>query len=154
MGRKTIFYAGQCHRRVVSAEDRVRCTFRFRGMFLLSRRRLHRNCWLRLHSQPRQLASIAPRVINDSDSQRIRATERRMGFLTIRSLTLTRNRSDPVRVARLHNEQKLVAAAKCGDTAAFDQLFQAIAKRTFQIVYRMTRNREAAEGLRPSIQGR
>jgi hypothetical protein len=34
MGRKTIFYGGQCHRRVVSAEHFVRCTFPFRGMFL------------------------------------------------------------------------------------------------------------------------
>jgi len=68
-----------------------------------------------------------------------------MGVLTIRSLTLTGNRSDPVRIARLHNEQQLVAAAKCGDAAAFDQLFQPIAKRTFQIVYRITRNREDAE---------
>src|SRR5260370_15589797 len=68
-----------------------------------------------------------------------------MGVLTIRSLTLTGNRSDPVRIARLHNEQKLVAAAKCGDAAAFDQLFQPIGKRTFQIVYRITRNREDAE---------
>ncbi len=30
MGRKPIFYAGQCHRRVVSAEHFVRCTFPFR----------------------------------------------------------------------------------------------------------------------------
>ena len=65
-----------------------------------------------------------------------------MGVLTIRSLTL---KSGPVRIARLHNEQKLVAAAKCGDAAAFDALFQPIAKRTFQIVYRITRNREDAE---------
>jgi RNA polymerase sigma-70 factor (ECF subfamily) len=68
-----------------------------------------------------------------------------MGVLTIRSQTLTGIRSDPVRIARLHNEQKLVAAAKCGDAAAFDQLFQPIGKRTFQIVYRITRNREDAE---------
>jgi len=68
-----------------------------------------------------------------------------MGVLTIRSLTLTGNGSDPVRIARLHNEQKLVAAAKCGDAAAFDALFQPIAKRTFQIVYRITRNQEDAE---------
>ncbi len=145
MVRQIIFYAGQRHRRVVSAEHCVRCTFPFRGMFLLSRRRLRRNSWLRLHTPPRQLAPIAPWVINDSDSPPIRATEHRMGVLTIRSLTLTGNRSDPVRIARLHNEQQLVAAAKCGDAAAFDQLFQPIAKRTFQIVYRITRNREDAE---------
>jgi RNA polymerase sigma factor (sigma-70 family) len=58
---------------------------------------------------------------------------------------LTGNKSDPVPSARLHNEQKLVAAAKCGDAAAFDELFQPVAKRTFQIVYRITRNREDAE---------
>jgi RNA polymerase sigma-70 factor (ECF subfamily) len=68
-----------------------------------------------------------------------------MAVLTISSLALTGNKSDPVPSARLHNEQKLVAAAKCGDAAAFDELFQPVAKRTFQIVCRITRNREDAE---------
>jgi Sigma-70 region 2 len=39
----------------------------------------------------------------------------------------------------------LLAAAKCGDRAAFDELFQPLAKRTLQIVYRITRNREDAQ---------
>jgi hypothetical protein len=37
MGRKPIVYAGQCHRRVVSAEHFVRCTFPLRGMLLSPR---------------------------------------------------------------------------------------------------------------------
>src|SRR5258707_9623838 len=68
-----------------------------------------------------------------------------MAALTISSLTLTGHKSDLVHSAGLHGEQELLAAAKCGDAAAFDQLFQPIAKRTFQIVYRITRNREDAE---------
>lgn len=68
-----------------------------------------------------------------------------MGVLTISPLTFTGEKSDFVRNARSHGEQKLLAAAKCGDRAAFDELFQPLAKRTFQIVYRITRNREDAE---------
>lgn len=68
-----------------------------------------------------------------------------MGVLTINPLAFTGEKSDFVRNARSHGEQKLLAAAKCGDRAAFDELFQPLAKRTFQIVYRITRNREDAE---------
>jgi RNA polymerase sigma-70 factor (ECF subfamily) len=68
-----------------------------------------------------------------------------MAVFTISSLTLTGNKSDFVRGARSHGEQKLLAAAKCGDRAALDELFQPLAKRTFQIAYRITRNREDAE---------
>ena len=68
-----------------------------------------------------------------------------MAVFTISSLTLTGNKSDFVRGARSHGEQKLLATAKCGDRAAFDELFQPLVKRTFQIVYRITRHREDAE---------
>jgi hypothetical protein len=102
MGRKPIFYAGQCHRRVVSAEHFVRCTFPLRGMLLLSRRRLRRNWWLRLHTPPRQLAPIALGGYQRLAQLPIRAREPRMGVLTISALTLTGNRSDPIRIARLH----------------------------------------------------
>src|SRR5258708_11648272 len=68
-----------------------------------------------------------------------------MAALTISSLTLTGHKSDLVHSAGLHGEQELLAAAKCGDAAAFNELFQPIAKRTFQIVYRITRNQEDAE---------
>ncbi len=68
-----------------------------------------------------------------------------MAVLTISSLTLSGSKSDFARRARSHREQTLLAAAKCGNRAAFDELFQPLAKRTFQIVYRITRNREDAE---------
>src|SRR6267143_5405186 len=68
-----------------------------------------------------------------------------MEALTISSLTLTGHKSDLVHSAGLHGEQELLAAAKCGDAAAFNELFQPIAKRTFQIVDRITKNREDAE---------
>ncbi len=68
-----------------------------------------------------------------------------MAALTISSLALTGHKSDLVHSAGLHGEQELLAAAKCGDAAAFNELFQPIAKRTFQIVYRITKNREDAE---------
>src|SRR6267378_241858 len=68
-----------------------------------------------------------------------------MAALTISSLTLTGHKSDLVHSAGLHGEQELLAAAKCGDAAAFNELFQPIAKRTFQIVDRITKNREDAE---------
>ena len=68
-----------------------------------------------------------------------------MAALTISSLTLTGHKSDLVHSARLQSEQELLAAAKCGDAAAFNELFQPIAKRTFQIVCRITKNREDAE---------
>src|SRR5258707_12356218 len=67
-----------------------------------------------------------------------------MAALTISSLTLTGHKSDLVHSAGLHGEQELLAAAKCGDAAAFNELFQPIAKRTFQIVDRITKNREDA----------
>jgi RNA polymerase sigma factor (sigma-70 family) len=73
------------------------------------------------------------------------AKEHPMAVLTIRSLTLSANKSDFARRARSHREQKLLEAAKRGDRAGFDELFQPLAKRTFQIVYRITRNREDAE---------
>jgi hypothetical protein len=79
MARKLIFYAGQCHRRVVSAEQFVRCTFPFRGVFLLSRRRLRRNWRLRLHTPSRQLAPIAPGSYQRLAQLPIRAREHRMG---------------------------------------------------------------------------
>src|SRR5258707_7330780 len=68
-----------------------------------------------------------------------------MAALTISSLTLTGHKSDLVHSAGVHGQQELLAAAKCGDAAAFNELFQPIAKRTFQIVYRITKNREDAE---------
>lgn len=68
-----------------------------------------------------------------------------MAVLTISSLTLTSNKYNFVRTAQLYREQKLLAAAKCGDAAAFNELFQPLAKGVFRIVYRVTKNREDAE---------
>lgn len=68
-----------------------------------------------------------------------------MAVLTISSLTLSGSECDFARRACSHREQTLLAAAKCGDRAAFDELFQPLAKRTLQIVYRITRNREDAQ---------
>jgi RNA polymerase sigma factor (sigma-70 family) len=73
------------------------------------------------------------------------AKEYPMAVFTISSLTLSGSKSDFARRARSHREQTLLAAAKCGNRAAFDQLFQPLAKRTFQIEYRITRNREDAQ---------
>jgi RNA polymerase sigma factor (sigma-70 family) len=73
------------------------------------------------------------------------AKEHPMAVLTISSLTLSGSKSAFARRARSHREQTLLAAAKCGDRAAFDELLQPLAKRTFQIVYRITRNREDAQ---------
>jgi hypothetical protein len=70
MGRKPIFYAGQCHRRVVSAEHFVRCTFPpSRDVVVVPAKAagiggcgftLHRANWHQLHSG----------AINDSHSCR------------------------------------------------------------------------------------
>jgi len=73
------------------------------------------------------------------------AKEHPMAVFTISSLTLSGSKSDFAHRARSHREQTLLAAAKCGNRAAFDELFQPLAKRTFQIVYRITRNREDAQ---------
>jgi hypothetical protein len=43
------------------------------------------------------------------------------------------------------NENTVVAAAKRGQTAAFDELWQAHTKRILRTTYRITRNREDAE---------
>ena len=43
------------------------------------------------------------------------------------------------------NENKVVAAAKRGQTAAFDELWQSHTKRILRTTYRITRNREDAE---------
>jgi RNA polymerase sigma factor (sigma-70 family) len=68
-----------------------------------------------------------------------------MAVLTISALTLTSNKYNFVRTAQLYREQKLLAGAKCGDAAAFNELFQPLAKGVFRIVYRITKNREDAE---------
>ena len=68
-----------------------------------------------------------------------------MAALTMSSFTSLGYKSDLDHSDRAHREKKLLAAAKCGDVAAFNDLFQPLAKRTFQIVYRITKNREDAE---------
>jgi hypothetical protein len=70
------------------------------------------------------------------------AEEHPMAVFTISSLTLSASKSDLAPRARSNREQTLPAAAKCGDRAAFDELFQPLARRTLQIVYRITGNRE------------
>jgi RNA polymerase sigma-70 factor (ECF subfamily) len=43
------------------------------------------------------------------------------------------------------NENTVIAAAKRGQTAAFDKLWQSHTKRILRTTYRITRNREDAE---------
>ena len=117
----TISHAGQCRGTF--------CTFLFRG----------------ISSGPIELTPIAPRVSATHTAADSLLRSIRGGVLTVSPLTFTGGKSDFVRNARSHGAHKLLAATKCGDRAAFDELFQPVAKRTFQIVYRITRNREDAE---------
>src|SRR3954462_14812758 len=47
----------------------------------------------------------------------------------------------------LHDEQLLVARLSAGDTAAFDEVYEAYRPRVFAFLLRMTRNRALAEDL-------
>lgn len=53
--------------------------------------------------------------------------------------------ADAMSVHRSSNEAVLVAAAKAGSAAAFDELFRRYEQRVFRIAHRITRNREDAE---------
>src|SRR5258705_5394825 len=117
------------------------CTFPLSRDVLLAPSRLSREDVAASHS-PCQQKPTALRGINNSH---VAAGSPAAKEHTMAVLTLSGNKSDFARRARLHREQTLLAAAKCGDRAAFDELFQPLANGTLQIAYRITRNREDAE---------
>jgi len=68
-----------------------------------------------------------------------------MSILVMNPLNSTMSNACPTDSVQVLGEEKLLAAAKGGHTAAFGELCERYAKRIFRVTHRITRNREDAE---------
>jgi RNA polymerase sigma factor (sigma-70 family) len=64
---------------------------------------------------------------------------------TMQANSAARNNVPPMSVLPGRDEQNLIAGAKRGESAAFDELCQAHTKRLFRATFRIAKNREDAE---------